>query len=240
MFCVARKFRGGDYAAEWRFVNNHARAHFYGCADGLVRVDTGQVYNPPRFRVRRICGFEENPMNVTLTGLLVVSFLAGTAAAASGPAESDFKALFAKHWQISKEFTLAVAEAMPAEGYDFKPNPEELSFGQLMIHIAAQNSDSCASATGTKPIDGLSSTAWPAATDRQTAIKFLTLSFDKCAKDLDAMPPEQWNKEVYKVRGQPVLASEALWYTFTHTAHHRGQAEVYLRVKNIKPPAWRF
>ena len=59
-------------------------------------------------------------------------------------AENDSKAMFAKHWQVAKEFTLAVAEAMPAEGYDFKPNPEELSFGQLMIHIAKQNSDSCA------------------------------------------------------------------------------------------------
>jgi uncharacterized damage-inducible protein DinB len=149
-------------------------------------------------------------------------------------AENDSKALFSKHWQIAKEFTLAVAEAMPSEGYDFKPNPEELSFGQLMIHIAAQNSDSCATATGTKPL------AEPAATDRQTAIKFLTDSFDRCTKELDAMPPEQLNKEVYKFRGQPVLAREALWYTFTHMAHHRGQAEVYLRVKNIKPPAWRF
>ncbi len=46
----------------------------------------------------------------------------------SPPAENDFKALFAKHWQISKEFTLAEAEAMPAESYDFKPNPEEMSF----------------------------------------------------------------------------------------------------------------
>jgi uncharacterized damage-inducible protein DinB len=187
-----------------------------------------------------MCAFEESPMKAILTGLLAVSFLAGMAATASGPAENDFKILFAKHWQIAKEFTLAVAEAMPAEGYDFRPNPEELSFGQLMIHIAAQNSDSCASATGTKSLAGLSSTEWPAATDRQTAIKFLTLTFDKCAKDLDAMPPEQWNKEVYKFRGQPVLASEALWYTFTHMADHRGQAEVYLRVKNIKPPAWRF
>lgn len=149
-------------------------------------------------------------------------------------AENDSTAIFAKHWQVAKEFTLAVAEAMPSEGYDFKPNPEELSFGQLMIHIAAQNSDSCASAAGTKPL------AEPAATDRQTAIKFLTDSFDKCAKELDAMPPEQLDKEVYKFRGQPVLAREALWYTFTHMAHHRGQAEVYLRVKNIKPPAWRF
>src|SRR5438876_4363200 len=68
-------------------------------------------------------------------------------------ADNDFKATFAKHWQIAKEFTLAVAEAMPAEGYDFKPNPEELSFGQLMIHIAAQNSDSCASAAGAEPLD---------------------------------------------------------------------------------------
>jgi uncharacterized damage-inducible protein DinB len=149
-------------------------------------------------------------------------------------AENDSKAIFAKHWQVAKEFTLAVAEAMPSEGYDFKPNPEELSFGRLMIHIAAQNSNSCASAAGTKPL------AEPAATDRQTAIKFLTDSFDKCTKELDAMPPEQLDKEVYKFRGQPVLGREALWYTFTHMAHHRGQAEVYLRVKNIKPPAWRF
>ena len=170
---------------------------------------------------------------LTLLGAVIVALLAVAA-------ENDSKAIFAKHWQIAKEFTLAVAEAMPAEGYDSKPNPEELSFGQLMIHIAAQNSDSCASATGNKPLARLSSKAWPAETDRQTAIKFLTLSFDKCAKDLDAMPPEQWNREVYKFRGQPVLANEALLYTFTHMAHHRGQAEVYLRVKNIKPPAWRF
>jgi len=149
-------------------------------------------------------------------------------------AENDSKAIFARHWQVAKEFTLAVAEAMPAENYDFKPNPEELSFGRLMTHIGAQNSDSCAGATGTKPL------AEPAATDKRTAIKFLTDSFDKCARVLDAMPPEQLDKEVYKFQGHPVLAREALWYTFTHMAHHRGQAEVYLRVKNIKPPAWRF
>jgi uncharacterized damage-inducible protein DinB len=155
-------------------------------------------------------------------------------------ADGDSKAMFAKHWQVAKEFTLAVAEAMPANSYDFKPSPEELSFGQLMVHIAAQNSDSCATATGTKPLPGLSSTERPAETDKQSAIKVLTLSFDKCAKDLDAMPSEQLNKEVYKFQSQPILANEALWYTFTHMAHHRGQAEVYLRVKNIKPPAWRF
>ena len=152
----------------------------------------------------------------------------------AGAAENDSKAIFARHWQTSKEFTLAVAEAMPAEDYDFKPNPEEMSFGQLMIHIADENSRSFARAAKTKPL------AQPAATDKQTSIKFLTDSFDKCAKEFDAMTPEQLDKMAYKWEGRPVLAREALWYTFTHTAHHCGQAEVYLRLKNIKPPRWRF
>ncbi len=97
------------------------------------------------------------------------------------------------------------------------PGPQA-TVGQLMVHIAAQNSDSCATATGTQAPPSIpSSSATPPATDKQKAIKFLTISFDKCAKEVDAMPPERLNKEVYKFQGQPVLASEALWYTFTQT-----------------------
>src|ERR1022692_1891581 len=33
---------------------------------------------------------------------------------------------------------------------------------------------------------------------------------------------------------------EWLWAYFTHTAHHRAQAEVYLRVKGIQPPDYMF
>jgi len=169
-----------------------------------------------------------------LKGLLAVSFLAGMAAAASGPAENDFKALFAKHWQISKEFTLAVAEAMPAESYDFKPNPEEMSFGELMIHIAKANSDAFADVAGTEAL------AQPSGTDKKTAIKFLTDSFDRCAKDFAAMTPAQFNKMLDIGEGRKATGIEVLSWAFTDTAHHRGQAEVYLRVKNIKPPRYVF
>ena len=47
--------------------------------------------------------------NLTLLGALLVALPVQAA-------ESDFKAMFAKHWQVAREFTLAVAEAMPAEG----------------------------------------------------------------------------------------------------------------------------
>ena len=171
-------------------------------------------------------------MKAILTGLLAVSCLAGMAA--SGPAENDFKALFAKHWQISKGFTLAVAEAMPAESYDFKPNPEEMSFGELMIHIAKANSDAFANVAETEALPQ------PSGTDKKTAIKFLTDSFDKSAKDFAAMTPAQFNKMLDIGEGRQATGIEVLCWAFTDTAHHRGQAEVYLRVKNIKPPRYVF
>jgi uncharacterized damage-inducible protein DinB len=149
-------------------------------------------------------------------------------------AENDSKAVFDKHWQTSREFTLAVAEAMPADSYDFKPNAEEMSFGQLMIHIADANSDAFANAAGTKAL------AKPSGADKQTAIKFLADSFDKCAKDFDAMTPAQLDRMVDITEGRQVMARELVWWAFTHTAHHRGQAEVYLRVKNVNPPGYRF
>ena len=39
--------------------------------------------------------------------------------------------------QNSKEYTLKVANLMPEEKYGFKPVPDEMSFGEQLLHIAA-------------------------------------------------------------------------------------------------------
>jgi hypothetical protein len=74
-----------------------------------------------------------------LTFMKTVTLLAAALALAAPIFAADEAALFAKHWQTSKEFTLAVAQAMPAADYNFKPNDEEMSFGKLMTHIAQNN-----------------------------------------------------------------------------------------------------
>jgi uncharacterized damage-inducible protein DinB len=172
-------------------------------------------------------------MKAIWVGLMAALFLSATSIA-SRPTECDFKALFAKHWQISRDFTLAVAELMPAESYDFKPNPQEMSFGEMMMNLAKSNSDAFAWVAGTKEL------ARPSGTDKKTALKFLADSFDKCAQDLAATTPEQLDKMFDISGGRQATGLEVLWWAFTDTAHHRGQAEVYLRVKNIAPPLYRF
>ncbi|PYT61364.1 MAG: hypothetical protein DMG35_09420 [Acidobacteria bacterium] len=172
-------------------------------------------------------------MRAIFMGFAVALFLS-VSSTATDHLENDFKGLFLKHWQVSKDFTLAVAEAMPAESYSFKPNPQEMSFGEMMINLAQSNSDAFARVAGTKELTK------PAGNDKQTAIKFLADSFDQCAKDFAITPPERFDKPFDIPEGRQATGLEVLWWAFTDTAHHRGQAEVYLRVKNITPPHYRF
>ena len=160
-------------------------------------------------------------------------------------AQTTVKDALVKHWKTSGDFTLAVADSMPAESYNFRPNPEEMSFGQLMAHIAGVNLNACANASGlARPALPPTIAEWAKDTqkvevDKETAMSFMKTSFEFCNRSVAAMTPERLDT----IQGPParnLTGFEWLWGYFTHTAHHRGQAEVYLRVKGIKPPAYKF
>src|ERR1700676_401898 len=85
---------------------------------------------------------------------VLVAFVGWTAAACAQTAKVNFvldMPEFVRDWQISEQFTLDVANAMPADFYDFKPNPEEMTFGEQMIHIAGANVFRFHQITGMKP-----------------------------------------------------------------------------------------
>jgi len=160
-------------------------------------------------------------------------------------AQTSQKDILLKHWKTSSDFTIAVASAMPAEGYTFRPVPEEMSFGELMAHIAALDRNSCANASGlTPPALPAKIEEWVKDTvkvevDRETAIQFTKDSFGFCYKAITEMPMSRMDSVVGPPK-RSLTGSEWLWSYFTHTAHHRGQAEVYLRLKGIKPPEYMF
>jgi uncharacterized damage-inducible protein DinB len=177
-------------------------------------------------------------------GALIVLFNAMTVAFAQTGAVNSVLDLpeFVHDWQISKQFTLDVANAMPAEFYNFRPNPQEMTFGDQIVHIAGSNVYRFRQITGIEPSFPFDM-AKPPAMDKQSAIKLLEQSFDYVIDVLPKITSEElkrtWQIPSWKGRTDPDGRAMIL-NMFVHTAHHRAQCEVYLRVKGIKPPDYTF
>jgi uncharacterized damage-inducible protein DinB len=139
-----------------------------------------------------------------------------------------------QHWKTSHHYLVALAEQMPAENYAFKPNPAEMSFGEQLAHIAQANAFFFSKVSGKKdPI------AKPANYDKATVLKMLNASYEFCIGALEGLGPEQLHGTVDTGEGK-MSGMEVLMLAADHTAHHRGQCIVYLRLKNIKPAEYQF
>jgi uncharacterized damage-inducible protein DinB len=110
-----------------------------------------------------------------------------------------------------------------------------MDFGQLMSHIAATNYQFCAGLKDSDP-PALPS---PASKDKDAVVKFLSDSFDYCSTVIPNLTEEQLNTAHNSPDGH-LLGREILLAMYIHVAHHRGQAEIYLRDKGIKPPGYKI
>ena len=155
--------------------------------------------------------------------------------------QAAFDKQFQNDWIRSRQFTLAVAEAMPADKYSFKVSPEEMPFAVLMLHIATSQASRFAQVSG-QPMPFEIPKSIPKDSAKEFVIQLLAQSFDFCIAQLHAITPQQLTRS-YKVdwyERPEVTGRELLLGMLVHTAHHRGQAEVYLRANGIQPPPYRF
>ncbi|MBZ5728317.1 MAG: DinB family protein [Acidobacteriia bacterium] len=166
----------------------------------------------------------------------VLAGAAATAAAAPGRAAGKDLEVLVARWEKARAFTLQVADAMPPEGYDFKPKPGMRPYGELLQHIATNNAFYISRFKAGAIPDSL---APPEKFDKETTKKYLAASFDFCAGVLKAITEGDLDKSY---PGRPNTPPQTGWdwvlHAFIHTAHHRGYAEVYLRENNITPPRY--
>ena len=110
-----------------------------------------------------------------------------------------------------------------------------MNFGELTMHIASTNFAFCA---------GLKEAAPPAdpsvtPTDKDAVVKFLSDSFSYCGGIVPNLTEEQLSSPHNSPDGR-LPGREVLLAMYVHVAHHRGQAEIYLRDKGIRPPGYRI
>lgn len=183
-------------------------------------------------------------INYLIIGLMVIGLFAFVNKE-SNP-KKEFNQTFSEVLKHAKEYTIQVAEAMPAEDYGFRPSDSVRSFGEQMTHIGMSTSMilhtfikgeemkmSMAEAGKLEKSIGAS---------KEETIKLLNNAFDDAISSLNKMDPNELNKTFVFIFSpdKPEFTNEqGFLFLRDHGTHHRGQAIIYLRMKGIKAPSYR-
>ena len=164
---------------------------------------------------------------------------------AAAPQSAEWTNAFARrlrddllnHWRVEREYTMEALEAMPAEDFDFRPSPEQRTFGEQLVHLGRAN----AAYFRAFAREGISPPEPPDSTAKETARSYVAASFDFVELTLAGMSEADFaRRDVAFGRAAAHTTIDLFLRGYTHTAHHRGQIITYLRVKGVEPPVWRF
>ncbi|HXZ30655.1 MAG TPA: DinB family protein [Terriglobales bacterium] len=128
---------------------------------------------------------------------------------------------------------VAAAEEMPADKYDFKPTPQQMSFAHLVIHVAESNNHLCAKISDSaepktgelKETDG-----------KDKLVAALKASFDFCDTALAKVDDSKLGDTVELFGGRKGPRAAAMFFLTNGWADHYSAAAMYLRLNGLLPP----
>lgn len=129
---------------------------------------------------------------------------------------------------------VAAAEAVPAEKYNFRPTPDQMTFGHLIMHTAEANNFLCSGISGmAAPADAKTADTDP----KEKLVAALKSSFDYCTQALAKMDDTNLGAQVPFFGGGKISRAGAM-IALTDVAYdHYGMAAMYMRLNGLNPPS---
>ena len=145
-------------------------------------------------------------------------------------------ARFIEAWEMESPRTLALLRALPAGQYDFRPDREGRSLGELAWHLAEIEAVMTHGIEMGKFEMGMR----PPGAERPTTIEALAPGYERVHGDavtrVRKLTPPDLEKEI-AFFGRPMPVSRVLWgATLHHLIHHRGQLTTLCRLAGGTPP----
>ena len=165
-----------------------------------------------------------------LVGLFAAPLLAQAPAPAGGSAPSTADAIRA-YYNGAKNNILKAADKMPDDAYDFKPTPEQRSFGGWVQHVADAQSNGCARVLGQQP-----AAPGAAPSGKAALVAYLKQSFDTCDAAYSSLTDANAGDPVQSFRG-PTTRLGSLAGNVAHDNECYGSMAVYMRLKGVVPPS---
>lgn len=163
--------------------------------------------------------------------------LPSTSLAQGAPAAAPItpKSEIMNHFDMSMSKVVALAKAMPAEAYRWKPEPAAMEVGHVFAHIANYNFGYLTDNMGVAAAPGIKRDTLEAMRDKAQIVALLERSMQFVKQNVAAMPAEQMDRQT-RLYGRTVPQWAVLLQLVAHMNEHLGQSIAYARANKIVPP----
>ena len=166
----------------------------------------------------------------SLAAVAAVALLPRVAAAqSSSPAAQAFNE---NAKQMGKNL-VAAAEEMPADKYGYKPTPAQMSFGDIVVHLAQGNDYLCGAIGGAK---APTRTKVAATDSKATLVARLRETFQFCDQALASLDDSKLGESLPFFGGRTKSRAQVMTITTGDWADHYSQQAIYLRLNGMLPP----
>ncbi len=167
------------------------------------------------------------------TLLSAIAVLAASAAGAGAQSSNPVTdALRAAVPGAARNF-VGAAEEMPADKYSYHPTEPQMSFGQLVLHVATSNEFLCSRISGQPAPTEAKLTATSPKADLVARVK---RSFEFCEHAFANLSDASLTDSIPFFGGRKVTKAAAILDISADWADHYGASAIYLRLNGHLPP----
>ena len=124
------------------------------------------------------------------------------------------------------------AEEMPAARYGYKPTKAQMTFGEVVVHLAEDNDTLCSVVSGTP---APARTAMAATDTKAHLVARLEETFAFCDHTLAALDDTRLGAPI-ESGGDTESLALVMINAVAHWSDHYSQAAIYLRLNGLLPP----
>jgi uncharacterized damage-inducible protein DinB len=168
-----------------------------------------------------------------MLAVLLVSLISGLHAQKPDPLEGLWQGYDPEFAHAMRQ-VIALAEAIPAEKYGWRPAPGVRSTSEVMMHIAVGNLW-LLNATGVKGPAELNESMEKSVTKKPEVIAWLKRSQDAVAKAHAGASSAELQRKV-KIAGRDATVDGIYLRILVHANEHMGQLIAYARMNGVVPP----
>jgi uncharacterized damage-inducible protein DinB len=175
-------------------------------------------------------------LSVILLGVAVIRVAAQVNPYKEGtPGVTGFRSEVMAEVMVQEDKFTRLAEAIPADKYNWRPAADVRSFAEVFLHVSAANYN-LYKMVGTPPPTGIDvKNLEKSTTEKAKVVATLKDSFAHAKQAIKAMPDADLEKSMDWFGGKNTERG-VLLFIVRHAAEHLGQSIAYARMAGVVPP----